>query len=262
MKLGSLSAMLLFVIVTAAYAQQNTFSLQRNKEEIGTGNYTLEKTKDGYKVDSGYHVNTAPRPDTAHIRMGSTGTKVANAGSVVTNAPDTEDIQQEHHYKLDNGYVYTGGSVRDLNTEITNNFSSNKAHTQITLNRMRTGRATTSSDLPVTAPAMVVPNYDASAVQALLYMATTHPAPNSVYYLIAPMPSSASETGAIQWSATADTTGTLDGKPIALHCYTFTFGRHEYTVYADEANTLMEVEIRHPNMGYIRTGFTRDAAGQ
>jgi hypothetical protein len=260
MKLKTAIAAALFLAATAAYAQQNNFTIQRDHEDIGVENYTFAKAKNGFKVESNYHYKTPPHSDTTHLRIGTGSTTHAGTGGVVTNAPDTEDSQQQDSYNLDAGYAYVSGLLKNLNTDVSNSYGLNKDRTELTQNRMRTGKPTISAQFPFQPGGIFLPAFDASPIQALVYMATTHPAANSQYFLAAPAANQAVETGVVQWPAQpTDATGTLDGKPVTLHRYSFLFGVHEYTVYADADNALMEVDIHHPTVSLIRTGFVLDS---
>lgn len=258
-KLKTLLVALFFFAAAAAYAQQNNFTIQRDHEDIGVENYTFDKTKNGFKVDSNYHYSVAPRPDTVGLRLGNaTSTHTGPGSSTVTNAPDTEDMQLKHTYTLDAGYAYASGELANLKTELSMTYGLNKERTQLTQNRQHPGKPTISTQFPFQSGGLFLPPFDASPIQALVYMATTHPTVNGQYYLAAPAPAFAIESGAIQWNTLADATGTLDGKPVTVHRYGFLFGIHEYTVYTDAENTLMEVDIHHPTQSLIRTGFVLD----
>jgi hypothetical protein len=258
MRLKTLFVALFFFAATAAYAQQNNFIIQHNHDDLGVENYTFDKAKNGFKVDSHYRYNIKPKPDVDHLRIGNAHASHSYSATVQT-VIQPDDMQLEHAYALDGGYAYAGGVLRNLNNQISNTYGLNKERTQLTQSREHTGKATISTQFPFQSGGLVTPNYDASAIQALVYRATTHPVPNGQYFLIAPTPNAAAESGVVQWSAQQDATGTLDDKPVTVHQYSFLFGTHEYTVYADADNTLMEVDTRHPNVELIRAGFVLDS---
>ncbi|HEY0308002.1 MAG TPA: hypothetical protein VGB94_07565 [Acidobacteriaceae bacterium] len=241
MKLLSLAAALLLTSTGAAQAQ-NTFTIQSNGAPTGKCVYSFDKTKDGYKIVSRYQARTVSQ------------FKEADAADPITR--NGSSIQQTHSYKLDTNYGYTGGNVVDSTSQITNGYSPNKPHTELLLTTLQAGIQGPSKDLPLMAGYIVAPNYDASALQALLSQATSHPTADGLYFLIVPQdPKSGPKSGQIKWTALADTTGTLAGKTLTVHHYGFSYGKPLYNIYADETNTLMQVDLSSPNVSYVRSGF-------
>jgi len=57
-------------------------------------------------------------------------------------------------------------------------------------------------------------------------------------------------------------TGTLDGQPVKIKSYQLGFDVHRWTIYADETNTLMQVDVTALPASYIRTKFKLDKAAQ
>ncbi|MDR3734954.1 MAG: hypothetical protein P4L10_05375 [Acidobacteriaceae bacterium] len=240
MKLISLAAALLLTASAAAHAQ-NTFNIVSNGSPAGKCVYSFDKAKDGFKVNSRYQVRTV-----SQFKDADPSDPIARMGS---------SIQQSHSYKLDAAYAYTGGNMIDSASQVNSGFSPNKQHTEMLLTSVQGGLQGASKDLPLKPAFIVAPLYDASAIQSLLFMATTHPTADSLYFFIVPQDRKPPMTGQVKWTALTDTTGTLDGKPIKLHHYGFSYGTPTYNIYADENNTLMQVDLSQGSVSYVRSGF-------
>jgi hypothetical protein len=244
MKLVTLAAALVLALTGAAHAQ-NTFVIRGAKGgDIGKCVYTFDKTKDGYKVTSRFQATV---PTQVRANEDPDG-----AAKVIS------EVQQNHAYKLDAAYLYAGGTIQDMTTQMTNGFSPNKQRTQMTLSHVQAGIQGQSSQLPLQPAYMLLSNYDCSALQSLLYMATTHPTADGQYYLIVPpasgRPGGGPQTVQAHWLAQPDASGTLAGKPVTVHHYLISFGKIDYNLYADETNTLLEADVtKLGNM--IRAGF-------
>jgi len=246
MKIIRLAAALLLT-VTAAQAQQNSFTIQSKGAVIGKCVYTFDRSKDGFKVLSRYQAKVA-----AQFHEGSDPSNPVT--SMIT------DIQQSNAYKLDANYGYLGGSINsnDGARTMIYGYSPNKQHTVMQLSSMQGGIQGPTSELNLSPGYMVLSPNDASAIQALLYQATTHPTPDNLYFLIVPSPNPRSGPSSVQakWTPQPDAAGTLAGKPVTLHHFSFAFGKSVSDIYSDDTNTLMEVDISVLNVSYIRNGFT------
>jgi len=245
MKLLTLTAAL-FLAATGAAQAQNTFTIQSKGAPVGKCVYSFDKTKDGFKVSSRYQARVASQFQTTD--------SLSQSGQTVT------DVQQTHSYKLDANYAYTGGSITDSTNQVTLGYSPNKQHTEMLLTMLQVGIQGPSKDLPLMPAYLVAPGFDASALQSLLYMATSHPAADSLYFLIVPQDvKKGPMSGQIRWQALADTTGTLDGKTITVHHFGFTYGKPTYDIYADETNKLMQADVSAVKASMVRNGFVLTA---
>jgi len=247
MKMIRLAAVLLFT-AGIAHAQQNTFTLQSNGAAVGKCVYTFDKTKDGFKVSSRFQAKVP-----AQFHSGSDPT------NPVTNA--VTDIQENNSYKLDASYTYLGGSISDSNTQMIFGYSPNKQHTVMQLSTMQGGTQGESKQLPLMPGYMVLPPDDASAIQALLYLATSHPTADNLYFVMVTSTNPRSGPSSVQakWVPQPDVTGTLAGKAVTLHHFSFAFGKSIYDIYSDDTYTLMETDISILKASYVRTGFALDA---
>ena len=248
MKILSLATVLLLAATGTAHAQ-NAFTIKNDGTTVGKCTYTFDKSKNGYKIVSRYDAQFVKKPST------SLDSEMESASNVTMN-----QVQQVHTYKLDDSYNYLGGNIVDNITQMNNGYSPNKDRTSIQLSSIKGGTQDPPRQLALMPGLIVLPDYDASAVQDLLYEATTHPTSNSLYFIIIPGKNGLPSSVQSHWVPQAAATGTLAGKPLTLHHYGFVFGKHVYDVYADDTNTLMEVDISGLHISYIRNGFALDAA--
>jgi hypothetical protein len=246
MKITHLAAALLITVTSAAaHADQNNFVIQTNGAATGSCHYTFDKTKDGYKVASKFQDRFKAQ--------------FQEADAIGSTAKVSTDVEQSHTYKLDANYAYTGGNILTSSTQMNNGYSPNKARTQMQLSAMQGGVQQPSFVIAMEPGLIVLPDFDASAVQSLLYQATTHPTADGNYFVVVPQAYGSPMKVSSHWAARPDTTGTLAGAPVALHHFNFVFGTKTYDVYGDATNTLMEVDVSGLNAKIIRTGFVLSA---
>jgi len=240
-----LTAVAILLIATSAHAQQNNFVIQAGTINLGKCTYSFDKDKNGgQKIVSKYQVraNTAtPNPN-------------AKGG----------DVQETNSFKLDVNDVYTGGFVQDFTpqAQISLGFTPDKAHTTMALSKMQAGAEALSTSMELKPGYMVLPNYDPASMQALIYLATAHPTADNHYYIIVPATTRATgmpNFGFGTWAAKDDTTGSLGGKPVALHHYSLTTGKAVTDIYTDPTNLLMEADVPALHVNYIRVGFVMGA---
>jgi hypothetical protein len=242
------------LLTTAVVHAQNTFTIKTDNTELGRCSYSFDKTKDGYKVSSHYQVRTSAQFQQRADRP--TGDPRSGPSAVLVT-----DLEQTHTYKLDAAYTYAGGEIQSSNPRITYSFKLNRGRTTMEIQGMQDGVQSMFSEIPLKPGYVVLPNYDASALQALLYIVAAHPQADGFYYLIVPGVAWAyRQMVQARLGMAGDTSGTLDGKPVTLRHYNFAFGQSIYDVYADGANTLMEADVQGLQASYIRNGFALDSA--
>jgi len=232
----------------AALAQTNTFDVVSGGKTIGKDTYTLAKAKQGYKLNS-----------RASTHFGGSESNV-----------DSE-------YKYDDNYGFTVGSSSNIVTQLHTSYTPSKARTSLVVAMTQAG-VQNSRDLGIKPDFTLLPAYDAGAAQVMLLLAATHPTATNLYNIVVPgldrsgppemadaqknVPSNRAASGDFAydalWTKGADATGTLDGKPVALHSYVLTAGKSTWTFYADDANTLMQVNVSSLNTNYIRAKFKLD----
>jgi hypothetical protein len=234
-------------VSVAAFAQTNTFDIQSGSRIIGKDSFTLGKIKQGYKLDS---------HPTSHF--GGTDTSLQN------------------EFKYDESYAFLVGSSADMVNQIHISYTPAKARTSLVIGSVQAG-VQDSRFLDIKPDFTVMPAYDAGAAQVMLLLAVTHPTATNLYNVVVPgaarsgTPSAADgaplPTGPRPgnfaydplWTKGPATTGTLDGKPIQLQTYVLTAGKSTWTFFADESNTLLQLDVSALNASYIRSKFKLDA---
>jgi len=247
---ATLAAFVLAIASSAAQAQQNQFTILSGGLPTGKCVYTFDKAKDGYKIASRFQSRIAPRAVQGPAAEGEEG-----AMKMIV------EVQQIHNFKIDGNFQYLGSSVQDSVTQMTNGFSFNKQRTLLTISHVQAGAAESMPQMPIQHDPILLPEFDASPYQALLLMATNHPPADGLYFLIVPsnIPHHGPLNGQARWTRAADTSGTLDGKPVVVHHFSLPFGeKNDYEIYADPDNTLLQVDVKDLKSSYVRNGFVLD----
>ena len=249
MYLRTLAAATLFTAL-AASAQSVTFDLQVNGKSIGKDVYKLTKSKQGYNLSSryGYHV----------------------AGSEVDTSDD---------FKFTDDYAYVDGGSSSIATQLRSSYTPNKQRTELTVGTVQ-GGVQGATSLPIKPNFTMLPNYDAGAAQVFLLWTVAKPVETHLYNIVIPgsgtaapppgtsnsddptQPVSRGQSGNLAydagWNVGKDATGTLDGQPVKLHSYFLAAGKFRWTFYADESNTLMQLDNSLAHASYIRQKFKLD----
>jgi hypothetical protein len=241
-------AILATLVSSVATAQTNSFDIVAGGKAIGKDTYTLAKAKQGYKLD------THP---TTHF-----------AGS---------ESNTSSEFKYDDNYGFVVGSTANQINQMHTSYTPDKTRTQLVVGVVQAD-VQNSRFLGIKPNFAIMPSYDAGAAQAMLLLAVTHPTADNLYNVVVPglerSGPPADPGGGYQaprqkpgdfaydalWAKGADTTGSLDGKPVQLHTYTLSAGKSTWTFYADDTNTLMQVDVSLLSASYIRTKFKLDSA--
>ena len=246
-------ALLAALLPAAAFAQigtqPNTFELHINGKKIGKDVYTFAATKHGYKTMS-------------HTE-----------GSIHAN-----DFDYKYTFTFDENYGYVDGARIGQDTNQQDSWLPSKDRKEMTVAASAEGR-TSSTFEPVGPDLVVLPAFEAGAAQALLLLATTHPAPKDTYsvYLTSgygaaggsapnpnaqPNPDETLPPGqhcfTALWVKGTPFTGTLDGKPLNINSFMLAFGKFRWIFFADEQNNLMQVNVSLLHASYIRENFKLD----
>jgi hypothetical protein len=253
-------ALCLTLAALSAVAQSNNFILLSHGKPCGKASYSLEKTKNGYKIKSkvNYHLSHAagtldpdPTPDpvspTPQPASGaaSSGSYAATPqhGPASPSLPASSipgDRQFIQEYKLDAEGTYDGGFMMDMVTQLNTSYTPDKAREKLDIILNAEGHQQLEDPIPIKPNYIFLPNYDPSAMQALLIRATAHPAEKDLYLVVVPGYSKDKEPIPALWLTNQpDAHGTLDGKPVTLHHYVLRLYKSEYDLFADDTNTLM-----------------------
>lgn len=246
MKLRTIAAILALAVPAFTFAQQNNFTILTNGTPTGKCYYTFDKAKDGYKVVSHYQSRISPHSITVSGESGDEG-----ASKVVA------ELQQIHSFKLDGSYQFLGSAIQDMIAQMNIGYSPNKQRTLLTISKVQGGAAESMPQMPLQHDLIVLPDFDASAIQALVLMAVNHPPTDGLFFLIVPpdSPRGGPLNGQARWSRGSDTAGTLDGKPVTVHHFSLPYGDNNYEIYADPDNTLLQVDVKTLHASYVRNGF-------
>jgi hypothetical protein len=228
-----------------ANGQSNNFDLQANMKSIGHDTYTLAKAKQGYKLTSrfSYHLSGM-------------------------------ESEVSDEFKFSDTFTYVEGAASSISSQMHTSYIPNKARTELVVGMVQAG-VQDSKHLPIKPDFVIMPHYDAGAAQAMLLLATTHPTADNLYNVVVPgatgatPPRDPSEPpGGHQapgnnaydalWTKGPDATGTLDGKPVALHSYVLTGGKNTWSFFADTDGTLMQLDNSMVHASYVRAKFKLD----
>jgi hypothetical protein len=244
------AALLIAVAATAAHAQQNNFDIKTQGTTTGNCHYSFDSTKGGFKITSHFLIHLPPQFQQADPTTGEPAKTTSEAQGVST-------------YKLDSNYNYAGGNVLDSTIQQSASYTLNKQRTELQVSRMKAGVFVGDPLTMDIKPAIVLlPNLDASSIQTFLYMATAHPTADNSYYAVLPQGQGNPQTVTVTWTPQSDATGTLDGKAVTVHHFSFGYSGKTFDVYGDSTNLLMEADVAAgpTTTSYIRTGFALDAA--
>jgi hypothetical protein len=250
------AALLLLVPLTlsAASAQTVKFDLRAGGKSIGKDEFTIAKTKQGYKLASRFNY-----------------------------ALGVKDGQFSNEYRADDNYTLIDCGMINTGNTVHYGFSPNKARTELTINTAQ-GGSQSNDFTPIKPDFLLLTDFDPAAAQLILLHAVTHPTPDNKYNVLVPQlggsgggggrgrgaapPDAAEPKGDdlppgnnsydALWAKGRDLTGTLDEKPVTVHTYQLAFGTFRWIFFADDANNLMQLNVTRLHSSYIREGFKLD----
>jgi hypothetical protein len=238
-------------LLTFPAAAQNNFTITVHGKPAGKASYSIEKTKDGYHVKSkvSYHLSaeatTPPDADTAPTK------------SRTSSAPGrAADFQFVEDYKLDANSRYAGGFMTNMVTLVNTSYALNKSHDQLFISQSQSGSSGLSTPMSIKPNFVLLPDYDPSALQALLLHTVSYPAEKDLYLALIPGKKPGEDAVPALWLTNQpDAHGTLDGKPLTLHHFILRLYKSQYDIVADETNTLMMASSTSLSAVYTRDGF-------
>jgi hypothetical protein len=177
--------------------------------------------------------------------------------------------------------AFQQGSLTDDNTQSVYSFLPDKSRTVLTIGTVQAGQMD-SHKLAIKPDLVFLPGFDAGAAQVMLLLATTNPTATNLYNVFIPgagavgrgspppeptggdAPAAAPRAGNnaydTAWAKGSDAAGTIDGKPLALHTFVLSGGKATWTFYADDQNTLMQLDASMFGVSYIRAKFKLNPA--
>ncbi len=166
-------------------------------------------------------------------------------------------------------------SSKGLNGKLT------MTRTVLTIGTVQAGQMD-SRKLAIKPDLVFLPSFDAGAAQVMLLLATTHPTATNLYNVLIPgagstgrgappaeptggdAPAAAPRAGNnaydAAWAKGPDAAGSLDGKPVTLHTFVLSGGKATWTFYADDQNTLMQLDASMAGASYVRAKFKLNPA--
>lgn len=256
MKLGFAVIALSFATLAAtAGAQTNSFQLiDKNGKTIGKTNFTIDKTKDGFRVKSKFEYHLVASGPSTNINTRTDAAYDSPGSSVV-------DAQFSSDYKVDENGNYLSGFTQNSADQMITSFYPTKTRDAVVISQTQGGVGLGSKSLGMPKPDFIVaPDYDPSAIQMLLTTVLTHAHTDHLYLLAVPPSSPRAANNALYLTVAdpTDATGTLDGKPIALKHYALGWNKAKGDLYADTNGTLMQADIGTINARYVRAKFVLD----
>jgi len=245
----------LLLLPSIILGQKVNYEIRFNGKVIGKDTFTIKKGKQGYEVSTQYGYAIGP----------SEG-RFAN------------------DYRVDETYQWLQASSSNQNLAIRYVYTLDKTRTRLSISINQNG-AGSNSELPVRPDVELLPNLDPAAAQLLLLRAMTHPTENNKYNIVAPsfgepegmaslntvrdgtnaapsagvqLPSSRQSYDAA-WQKSADVSGMLDGKPVTAHTYNLVFGNFRWVFVADDANSLLQMNVLSKQPVFVRQGFVLDS---
>jgi hypothetical protein len=242
------------ISVSSAFAQANSFQLiNKAGRVIGKASYSINKTKDGYKVSAKYEYRTGIANAVVDADPGKPGMNGANV----------TDSQFSSEYKVDANGNYISGYAQNSANQMITSFSPSKTRDVIVIGQVQGGTGLGSKTLPMPKPDfLVAPDYDPSAIQILLTGALAHPHADHLYLVAVPASGYPAGNNALYINVAdpTDATGSLDGKPVALKHYALGWNKTTGDLYADASGTIMQADIGTINIKYVRAKFKLDDA--
>lgn len=223
---------LLSTSVAAHAADKNAFLLNRWGKTAATTTYTVDTVKDGVRVRS---------------RVEYTG--------------DGQGNTRAFEYAIGKDGRLNSATRHDTTTwsDTLTIFTPSKANDALTVSDMKGTERTAERTFPLPSPesTLVLPD-DPAIWEVLLKVIAAHPHANGIYMLTVPAYDKIpDQVLPFQLSPAAESTGTLDGKPIPLKHYTLTFHDGPKTeIYTDADGRLMCAQVGAPNATHIRKNFT------
>jgi len=253
-----LSAALVSVTAPAfAAAPANSFNLVGpGGKTIGNAAYTITKDKNGYHVTSKFQ-----------YRLGSTvGTENTSGDTRMNTAVAFNEGQFTEDFKVSEEGSFLSGYTQNSTNQIMTSFQPNKTGSSVTVNQIQGGIGLGSHDLPIPKPIfLVVPDFDPASLQLFLTTAMAHPHDDKTYLFIVPAgsnPKGREQPEYVVLQLAPDTlSGTLDGKPVALHHYLLGYHSGKPSdLYVNDAGDLMQADITPLKVSYIRAKFALTSA--
>jgi hypothetical protein len=211
----------LVVGVASAAGQAGTFVVSQNGHAVGSASFQMAAREGGFEATS--------------------GVKVSMQG-LEYSLSKTEEQDASHHVQ----HVVLSGIVNGSVVSVVGKPDG----ANFLLNISANGRSSTAR-LAGHAAAVLLPDFDAGALQTLLTMAAAQNGRD----LWAVIPKQAGSVQAIQLATYADEQGMLDGKAIEVHHLAATIAGEETDLFSGPDDQLLQAELPQPGFALVRKGF-------
>jgi hypothetical protein len=244
------SLALCLTLTTLPAIAQNNFTILSHGKPAGKASYSVDKTKSGLKIKSkvNYHLSLAAGTLDPPVDPAAPPSLSASA------VPGDKQFIQE--YKIDVNGNYTGGFILDMTSQLNTSYTPSKSFDRLDVILNSNGHQQLLDPIEIKPNFVFLPDYDPSAMQALLLRATTHPAEKNLYLVVVPGSKKDKDPVPALWlNNQPEAHGTLDGKPVTLHHYILRLYKSEYDLFSDESDTLMMGTSTTLSAIYLRDGF-------
>lgn len=205
----------------AARLEAQSYVLSQNGTSVGSADLKIEQRGDGFAVDS-----------KASIKMPGLDYSFDEKGSL-------DARYHLLHVSLDGKVNGTGAKVE-----------TGAQGQQFLMNINANGQAI-HTPLAFHPLGVFMPDFDPAGLQVMLYLGAAH---NNAG-LWALVPKQTGSTEAMRIVTNADMSGTLDGRQIAVHHYTVTYGAAKMEVFSGPAHELVQTEWTNEGFALARKGF-------
>jgi hypothetical protein len=224
--LGSLSA------PASAFAQSTNFTIAQRGHPVGTASFNFSPAPNG-------------RLFTSQVHISMQGLNYALSNS--------EELFPSGHLRHAQISATVNGSAVNLSARLDS--------AQYLLNISANGRAATTR-LEFHPAAILLPDFDPGALQALLDLSNSPSAARSDLWAILPKQYTADDGSTqpasiqpIQLATYRDEQGTLDGKPILVHHLIVTIASSQTELFSGPDNQLLQAELPQQGFALVRDGF-------
>ena len=214
-------AWVLFSALSAASAQEASFTVSQHGKAVGTASFHFAATADGYDSSS-------------VVRVAMQGLDYALSKN--------EELSSSNELK----HVQLSATVNDQAVNVTAAPDS----AQLLVNISANGRSSTTR-LEAHNRAVFLPDFDPGALETLLALAVSH----NNRDLWAIVPKQAGSVAPISLATYADEQGTLDDKPIEVHHVVATISGANTDLFFGPVGQLLQAELPQAGFALVRKGF-------
>ncbi len=223
--MGFLLVLFCLLGADAARAQSASFTVADHGHSVGTASFTFTSASQGYNSAS-----------VVHVAMQGLDYALSK----------TERLSAANHLRHVELSATVNGSAVTVATK--------SANGQLLLNISANGRSATSN-LPLHAGAVFLPDFDPGALQTLLALAVEQNSRN----LWAIIPKGKASVVPVQLATYADMHGTLNGRPITVHHLVATIRianqGAKTELFSGPENQLLQAELPQEGFALVRKGF-------